>query len=114
MFVFFDNIFTAFPGNALLSCNIVGIFNLFTQLVQSENAFYNILHWTGLLSVNIGLINLLPLPALDGGRIAFLIYEAITKKKPNAKVENTIHNIGFIILMGLFVVIFISDIIKCF
>lgn len=92
----------------------VGIFNLFTQLVQSENAFYNILHWTGLLSVNIGLINLLPLPALDGGRIAFLIYEAITKKKPNAKVENTIHNIGFILLMGLFVVIFISDIIKCF
>lgn len=92
----------------------VGILNLFTQLVKGEDAFYQILYWTGLLSVNIGLINLLPLPALDGGRLAFLAYEGITKKKPTPKVENTIHNIGFILLMGLFVVILISDFIKCF
>lgn len=92
----------------------VGILNLFTQLVQGDNAFQNVLYWTGLLSVNIGLINLLPLPALDGGRLAFLFYEGITKKKPTPKVENTIHNIGFMLLMALFVVIFISDIIKCF
>lgn len=92
----------------------VGIFSLFTQLVQGENAFYNVLYWTGLLSVNIGLINLLPLPALDGGRLAFIIYEGVTKKRPSPKVENTIHTIGFMLLMGLFVVIAISDIIKCF
>lgn len=92
----------------------VGILNLFTQLVQGENPFYNILYWTGLLSVNIGLINLLPLPALDGGRLAFLAYEGITRKKPTPKVENTIHNIGFILLMALFVVILVSDVIKCF
>lgn len=92
----------------------VGILNLFTQLVQGEDAFYQILYWTGLLSVNIGLINLLPLPALDGGRLAFLAYEGVTRKKPTPKVENMIHNIGFILLMGLFVVILISDVIKCF
>lgn len=92
----------------------VGILNLFTQLVKGDDVFYNILYWTGLLSVNIGLINLLPLPALDGGRLAFLAYEGITRKKATPKVENTIHNIGFILLMGLFVVILISDIIKCF
>lgn len=92
----------------------VGILNLFTQLVKGEDAFYQILYWTGLLSVNIGLINLLPLPALDGGRLAFLAYEGVTRKKPTPKVENTIHNIGFILLMGLFVVILISDVIKCF
>ncbi len=92
----------------------VGILNLFTQLVKGENAFQNVLYWTGLLSVNIGLINLFPLPALDGGRLAFLLYEGVTKKKPTPKVENTIHNIGFILLMGLFVVILVSDIIKCF
>ena len=92
----------------------VGILNLFTQLVKGEDSFYQILYWTGLLSVNIGLINLLPLPALDGGRLAFLAYEGVTKKKPTPKVENTIHNIGFILLMGLFVVILISDVIKCF
>ena len=92
----------------------VGILNLFTELVKGEDSFYQILYWTGLLSVNIGLINLLPLPALDGGRLAFLAYEGVTKKKPTPKVENTIHNIGFILLMGLFVVILISDFIKCF
>jgi regulator of sigma E protease len=92
----------------------VGILNLFTQLVKGENALQNILYWTGLLSVNIGLVNLFPLPALDGGRLAFLGYEGITRKRPTPKVENTIHNIGFILLMGLFVVVLISDIIKCF
>ncbi len=92
----------------------VAILSLFTQLVKGEDSFYQILYWTGLLSVNIGLINLLPLPALDGGRLAFLAYEGVTKKKPTPKVENTIHNIGFILLMGLFVVILISDVIKCF
>ena len=92
----------------------VGILNLFTQLVKGDDAFYQILYWTGLLSVNIGLINLLPLPALDGGRLAFLAYEGVTRKKPTPKVENMIHNIGFILLMGLFVVILISDVIKCF
>ena len=92
----------------------VRILSLFTQLVKGEDSFYQILYWTGLLSVNIGLINLLPLPALDGGRLAFLAYEGVTKKKPTPKVENTIHNIGFILLMGLFVVILISDVIKCF
>ena len=92
----------------------VGILSLFTQLVKGEDSFYQILYWTGLLSVNIGLINLLPLPALDGGRLAFLAYEGVTKKKPTPKVENTIHNIGFILLMGLFVVVLISDVIKCF
>ncbi|MBE6131571.1 MAG: hypothetical protein E7183_07595 [Erysipelotrichaceae bacterium] len=92
----------------------VGILSLFTQLVKGEDSFYQILYCTGLLSVNIGLINLLPLPALDGGRLAFLAYEGVTKKKPTPKVENTIHNIGFILLMGLFVVILISDVIKCF
>ena len=92
----------------------VGILNLFTQLVKGEDAFYQILYWTGLLSVNIGLINLLPIPALDVGRIAFLAYEGVTKKKPTPKVENAIHNIFFMLLMGLFVVILISDVIKCF
>lgn len=91
-----------------------GILNLFVNLVKGEDAFYNILYWTGLLTVNIGIFNLLPIPALDGCRILFLLYEGVTKKKPNAKVEAIINNVGFILLMGLFVVIFISDIVKCF
>ena len=67
-----------------------------------------------MLSVNIGLMNIIPLPALDGCRIAFLGYEAITKKKPNPKVENTIHSIGFILLMALFVIVAFNDVLKIF
>ncbi len=65
------------------------------------------------LSVNLGFVNLLPLPALDGGRLAFLVYEAITKKKPNAKVENIIHTVGFVLLMGLMVFICFNDVLRC-
>ena len=74
----------------------------------------SLLNWTAMLSVNIGLMNILPLPALDGGRIAFIGYEAITRKKPNAKVENIIHSIGFILLMALFVVVAFNDVLKIF
>lgn len=90
----------------------IGIFTLLKE--QTKQGIMNILYWTATLSVNIGLVNLLPLPALDGGRLAFLLYEAITRKKVNAKVENIIHSIGLILLMGLFVFISFNDILRCF
>lgn len=90
----------------------IGIFTLLKE--QTKQGILNVLYWTATLSVNIGLINLLPLPALDGGRLAFLLYEGITRKKVNAKVENIIHSIGLILLMGLFVFISFNDILRCF
>ena len=60
-------------------------------------ALLNMMNWAIMLSANLGVMNLLPIPALDGGRLAFLAYEGVTKKKPTPKVENTIHNIGFIL-----------------
>lgn len=56
----------------------------------------------------------MPIPAFDGGRAFFLIIEKIRKKPMNQKVENTIHTIGFCILMLLIVIITINDIIKLF
>lgn len=90
----------------------IGIFTLLKE--QTKQGILNVLYWTATLSVNIGLVNLLPLPALDGGRLAFLLYEGITRKKVNAKVENIIHSIGLILLMGLFVFISFNDILRCF
>ena len=89
----------------------VGIFNLLKN--ATKEGIMTILTWTAILSVNIGFMNLLPLPALDGGRIAFMAYEAITRKKPNAKVENTIHAIGFILLMGLMLFVSFNDVLRC-
>jgi len=57
-------------------------------------------------------LNFLPLPALDGGRLAFLGYEAVTKKKPNTKVENIIHLIGFFLFMALFVFVTFNDVLR--
>lgn len=90
----------------------VGILNLIYQML--DQGFISLVNFAGILSVNVGFINLLPLPALDGGRLAFLGYEAITRKKPSAKAENFIHMIGFILLMALFVIVTFNDVLNIF
>jgi len=67
-----------------------------------------------LLSISLGVMNLLPIPALDGGRFLFQIVELITFRKPPESWENAIHMVGFILLMGLLVVITWNDIMRVF
>lgn len=67
-----------------------------------------------LLSINLGIINLLPLPALDGGRIIFNIIEMIAGRAIPAKVEGIIHTVGLILLLGLIAVITVKDVIFVF
>lgn len=88
----------------------VGIFDMVRTYVNA--GIVPLLAFAGLLSVNIGVMNLLPIPALDGGRLVFLLYELITRKKPSKKVENTINNIFFILLMLLFVYITFNDVFR--
>lgn len=72
------------------------------------------IYLTAFLSINVGFINILPFPAFDGGRVFFLIIEAIRRKPVNAKFENTCHVIGFFLLLALMVYITIQDIIRLF
>ena len=65
-----------------------------------------------LLSANLGVMNLLPLPALDGGRLVFLILELIRGKRINPEKEGMVHFIGLMALMALMVVILFSDVMK--
>ncbi len=65
-----------------------------------------------ILSANLGVINLMPLPALDGGRLAFLLFEGVRRKKINSDREGLVHLIGFVLLMLLAVVIAYNDIRK--
>ena len=67
-----------------------------------------------LLSVNLGVMNLLPIPALDGGRLVFLILEAIRGKAIPQEKESMVHFAGFVLLMGLMAVILFSDLHKLF
>lgn len=87
----------------------VGIFDLLKNATKNGTLFT----WAAIISVNLGFMNLIPLPALDGGRLAFMVYEGITRRKPNAKVENIIHSIGFILLMGLMLYVTFNDVLRC-
>lgn len=90
----------------------VGIFDMIMGFVGS--GLLALLSFMALLSVNIGVMNLLPIPALDGGRVIFLVYELIAKKKPSKKVETMVNNIFFILLMLLFVYVTFNDIFRMF
>ncbi len=85
----------------------VGIFHLLFQL-QSFGLNY-ILFVFGIISLNLALINILPFPALDGGRFLFVFIEFLTGKQVNKKVEEVIHAAGFIILIFLALIVTIKD-----
>lgn len=74
----------------------------------------NMLNMAVLLSANLGVMNLLPLPALDGGRLVFLIVEAIRRKPINREIEGMVHFAGLMLLMALMVVVMYNDIMKIF
>ena len=84
---------------------------------KSEGAlmlWMNMLNMAVLLSANLGVMNLLPLPALDGGRLVFLIVEAIRRKPINREIEVMVHFAGLMLLMALMVVVMYNDIMKIF
>ncbi len=73
-------------------------------------AFLNLLNWGILLSANLGVMNLLPIPALDGGRLLFMFIEVIRGKKMDPEKEGIVHFVGFVLLMILMLFIFFNDI----
>lgn len=74
------------------------------------DALNNLLAMMALISVNLGIVNLLPLPALDGGRLVFLFWEGIFRKPLSRKYEGYVHGAGFVLLMLLMVVLTFNDI----
>lgn len=102
----------------------VGIVDTIGQVIESETDEQTGIDWASLgqsmlsmaafITINIGLFNLLPLPALDGGRLIFLIIEAIRRKPVPAEKEGMVHFVGLALLMVLMVIVTISDVIKIF
>ncbi len=82
---------------------------------KSDGAYYiflNMLNIAILLSANLGVMNLLPIPALDGGRTLFLLIEVIRRRRMDPDLEGKIHLVGFALLMALMVVVLLSDVRK--
>lgn len=110
IFTTLDLLFNSYEVEVSQLAGPVGIYSITSSALQG--GFITLLRWVGLLSVNLGVINLLPIPALDGGRLVFLGYEAVTSKKPNKKVENLLHSGMLILLMGFFIFITYNDILR--
>ena len=99
----------------------VGIGNMMSEVIDeaeasggTKNAILSILSFMVLVSANLGVMNLLPIPGLDGGRIIFLLIEAITRKKVPKNKEMIVTFIGFALLMLLMIFVFFNDITKLF
>ena len=90
----------------------VGIYSVVGE--SRKSGIQNVIYLAAYLSINLGIMNILPIPALDGGHVLFLFIEMITRKKVNEKVEAVATNIFFALLMLLMIYISIHDIIKLF
>ncbi|MFJ7950561.1 RIP metalloprotease RseP [Lysinibacillus sp. NPDC096418] len=90
----------------------VGIYKA-TETV-AQYGIYNLMTWAAMLSINLGIMNLLPLPALDGGRLLFFGYEAVRGRPIDRQKEGMIHFVGIVLLMILMVVVTWNDIQRFF
>lgn len=79
---------------------------------MSQYTFSDLMSIVSLITINVGVFNLLPIPALDGARFVFLIVEAIRRKPVKPEVEGMVHFVGFALLMLLMVVVTFNDIAK--
>lgn len=91
----------------------VGIFSLVGTIVDIPDAkerALQILNLAGLLSISLAFFNVLPIPGLDGGRLFFILIEAVTRRKVNQKVEGYAHAIGMMLLIALILLVTLKDI----
>ncbi len=92
----------------------VGVTNLASMILNTKSPLIPYLNFMALLSLNLAIINILPFPALDGGRLFFLSIEAIFRKKVKAEIERLVHTVGMAILIALILLVTFSDIKKFF
>lgn len=97
-------------GNVAVN-NLSGPIGIVTIISKAAAvSFESLMNLMAMISINLGIFNLLPLPALDGGKMVFIIYEGITKKKPNPKFEVAVTVVGFVLLIGLMLFVSYNDI----
>ena len=91
----------------------VGLANISSDILSEGRAALPFYLWfVGVISLTLSIFNVLPIPALDGGRLLFLSIEAVTKKKVREDIERMVHQIGFVLLLSLAILITYSDIRK--
>lgn len=108
----FDFLKGVFRGNVSTN-DLSGPVGVITEIGRAaETGFLNVLYLLGFISVNLGFFNLLPIPALDGSRIIFLIVELIRGKPIDPDKEGFIHTIGFLLLISLMLFVTYKDLLR--
>jgi regulator of sigma E protease len=94
----------------------VGIFSVVNEVINSgsKRVFLQVLDLAAIISLSLGVMNLLPIPALDGGRLVFVISEMITGKKPSPKLEAQAHQFGFFFLILMIIAVTFKDVLQLF
>lgn len=83
-----------------------------TSSIKKNQGLLAVIHFFGIVSVNLAIVNILPFPALDGGRMIFVAYEMITKRRANEKFEAVINTIGMAVLLSLILLITVGDVMR--
>ena len=100
-------------GPVGLAVNVVG--KVYEETKESAmDVLVNMLNIVMLLSVNLGIFNLLPIPALDGGRLVFLLVELVRGKPIPPEKEGMVHFVGMMFFFALMIVIFFNDLVNIF
>jgi regulator of sigma E protease len=105
-----------FSGDISVRDNVggpVAIAN-FTREATDRGGWLGFWNITAFLSITLAIMNMLPIPALDGGHFMFLVYEGITRREPSPKVRMALQQLGFVFLIGLFILITFNDILRTF
>lgn len=118
-----DMIVDLFTGQKIEQGSVSGVVGIVSTLSTDMKAnfvedfsygIYTVLYWIMVISMNLGIMNLLPLPALDGGRLVFLAVEGVRRKPVSREKEGLVHLIGFGLLIVLMIVVTYSDIVALF
>ena len=104
---------TSFSSPAFKN-TFLNAFNSFCALETQESGFLTYVQLLVMISINLGLFNLLPIPGLDGSRIIFLLIEIIFRKPVPRKIEAYVHMGGYLLLIGLMLVMTYKDILNIF
>ena len=115
----FDALFKLITGDFSIDdlAGPVGIYSLVGTIVQIpdiKERILQILNLAGLLSISLAFFNVLPIPALDGGRLFFILIEAVTRRKVPSRIEGYIHTVGMAALLTLLLLITFQDVTRIF
>ena len=113
--MFFNTFSQIFAGNMSVKQSLGGPILIAKSAAQrADMGFLSFMHFVGMLSISLAIVNILPIPALDGGHLLFIIIEAIIRREVPVKFKMVVQQAGIFFVMALMVLMFYNDIARIF